>query len=471
MTFLSAFSLLASFYPFSVGAWRWLTYEARTMETYPTLGKWAALPLLCLLPLALFEGKTEEEHFLLLQFWPLVVIILVTVDLYVISQTWRWFVAGPHFDSSVDLRGKTVIVTGANTGIGRETSCFLAEMGAHVIMACRSKARAEDAIKQILSQAAAGGKQIDPAQLEFMQLDVSSLQSVGDFVAAFQGNPRHHTHGLDILINNAGVMLNDKQLTVDGLEATMATNHYGHFLLTLLLFPELEKVADGRVVNVSSSLHKIPTSFNFDDPLYEVPDNKYTLFGAYAQSKLANVLFTVELQRRFAALQRDRRKIMGGLRGGGAAAGGRSLTANAVHPGNVQTEVTRNMPPLLYWGQKLCSPIFRAYQKTPPAGAYTTVHVATSPALRGVGGKYFVNSEATEDMSTLALDPALGERLWEISEEVCGLGGGGGGAGGGSPAKKAAVKGNNGKNGTNAGSSKSPARRRSTRRASMSPLK
>eukprot|EP00624_Nannochloropsis_granulata_P001649 evm.model.NODE_18044_length_13276_cov_24.207518.2 len=397
---------LASLYAVLVGLWRWGTYEARTPETYVPLASLAVAPLFPFLPLALLVEKGENGAI----FW-VVTALLLGWDSFIIHSIWRRFVVGPRFET-VDLRGKTAIVTGANTGIGRETSRFLAEMGAKVILACRSRARAEEAIRVILNEA---GTKIDSSQLEFWPLDVSSLQSVGDFAATFQEKRGHD--GLDILINNAGVMLNEKMVTSEGLEATMATNHYGHFLLTLLLFPELEKVSDGRIVNVSSSLHKAPTSFNFDDPLYE--SSAYSLFGAYGQSKLANVLFTFELQRRLDALQRDRAKIVG--RRGGRGGGGKVMTANAVHPGNVQTEVARNMAWLFYWGQRLCSPLLWCFSKNPSQGAYTSVHAATAPSLRGVGGLYFVNSEATADVSAVAKDPEVAERLWEMSEGVCGL--------------------------------------------------
>lgn len=447
---------LASLYALTVGLWRWGTYEARTPETYLPLAGLCLVPVATLLCLALSDAAALEAQAV----FPAVAAFLVLVDGLVIHRVWRRYVAGPRFQP-VDLTGKTAIVTGANTGIGRETSRFLAEMGAHVILACRSKARAEEAMRAILH----ASPQIDEAQLAFMPLDVSSLQSVGDFAAAFQ--EKHQRHGLDILINNAGVMLNDKGSTSDGLEATMATNHYGHFLLTLLLFPELEKVADGRIVNVSSSLHKVPSSFNFEDPLYEA--TPYTLFGAYAQSKLANVLFTMELQRRLAVLQQDRGKLLGSTRAARGSKAHKVLTANAVHPGNVQTEVARNMPFVLYWGQRLFAPLLRCYSKTPALGAYTSVHVATAPELKGVGGLYFVNSEPTKDVSPLAHDPALGERLWEMSEEVCGLSGKKEESereGGSARKKKAATPSKATPASSSSNGSKSPARRRSSRRMS-----
>lgn len=402
---------IAFLYAVLVGLWRWCTYEARTAETYLRLAALAVAPLLPLCMFVFTSHKSLEGckwHLLLAA-------LLLGWDAYVLHRIWRNFVVGPRFQS-VDLHGKVAIVTGANTGIGRETSRFLAEMGATVILACRSKDRAEEAIRAILWES---GSKIKPSQLEFWPLDVSSLQSVGDFAAAFQEKAGHK--GLDILINNAGVMLNERRLTSEGLEATLATNHFGHFLLTLLLFPELEKVSDGRVVNVSSSLHKVPRAFNFDDPLYE--SSAYSLFGAYGQSKLANVLFTFELQRRLEVLQSDEANKVGrkGERGGGDLAVRRVVTANAVHPGNVQTEVARNMPWYLYWGQRICSPILWCFSKNPAQGAYTSVHVATSPALRGIGGKFFVNCDVTGDVSAVARDPSVAGRLWAMSEEACGL--------------------------------------------------
>ena len=195
-----------------------------------------------------------------------------------------------------------------------------------------------------------------------------------------------------------------------GFETVITANHFSHFLLTLLLLPKL-KAAKGRVVNVSSSLHKLVKKFDFDNIQFE---NNFSLFGTYAQSKLANVLFTFELQRRYASNFGLRPMLSLTNRMEAEKTG---VTANALHPGNVLTEVTRNMNFIMRWGDFLCTPIMLLFRKIRAQGAWTSIHVATAPELEGVGGKYFLHC-ASVPASVAAYDTDAAKKLWEISMRV-----------------------------------------------------
>lgn len=201
------------------------------------------------------------------------------------------------------MRDRTVIVTGANSGMGLATTVELARLGAHVIMACRSRERGEQALQEAQRQSGSD-------RLRLMQLDLGSLASVRAFAAAF--DEQHDT--LDALINNAGVVAIKRQTTADGFEAMMGVNHLGHFLLTNLLLKPLLRSPQGRIVTVSSGAHKIG-NIHFDDPHLT---KGYSVWKGYAQSKLANILFTKELAERLK---------------------GTKATANSLHPGAVGTNL------------------------------------------------------------------------------------------------------------------------------------
>ena len=213
-----------------------------------------------------------------------------------------------------DQSGRVAVVTGANTGIGYQTAAVLAYSGAHVVLAVRDLAKGNAALSRIV---AASPK----ADVTLQALDLSSLDSVRAAAEALRSAyPR-----IDLLINNAGVMCTPKQVTKDGFEMQFGTNHLGHFALTGLLLDHLLPVRGSRVVTVSSMGHRMRAAIHFDDLQWE---RRYDRIAAYGQSKLANLLFTYELQRRLSARP-------------GA---DKSTIAVAAHPGSSNTELTRNLP-------------------------------------------------------------------------------------------------------------------------------
>jgi NAD(P)-dependent dehydrogenase (short-subunit alcohol dehydrogenase family) len=276
------------------------------------------------------------------------------------------------------LAGKVTIVTGANTGIGKETARGLAERGATVVLAVRDVAKGEAARADILDSTGS-------ADLVVMPLDLASRRSIEAFAAAFA----RKFDRLDVLVNNAGVWTRTRQTTEDGFETTFGVNHLGTFLLTRELLPILERSAPSRVVVVSSGLH-YRGKIDWDDPMFE--RRAYGGVKAYNQSKLANVLFAKALARR---VER------------------KGVTVNALHPGVVATELTRELPSFM---RKLAG----LFLMTPEEGAATSLHVATSPATRATTGAYFEKSRVKE-ASKDALDVEAQERLWELSERLLGL--------------------------------------------------
>ncbi len=223
-----------------------------------------------------------------------------------------------------------------------------------------------------------------------MELDLASLASVRSFAEALAARVER----LDVLVNNAGVTMKDRAVTVDGFEATFGVNHLGHFLLTTLLVDQLAAATDGRVVVVASDAHRFARGgLDFDDLQSE---RRYRPMRAYGASKLANMLFTREAARRWAD---------------------RGITVNCVHPGFVATRLARDGD-----GGRIGEVVMRLarpFARTPERGARTSVHVATSPEVNGVSGAYFANSRVTKPAAT-ALDDAAARRLWEISETLVG---------------------------------------------------
>lgn len=291
----------------------------------------------------------------------------------------------------VELSGRVYIITGSNTGLGYETAKEIVRMGGVVVMACRTLDKANTARNALIKETKCA-----PSQLIVLHLDLNSFTSVKSFVAEFEklNVPLH------CLVNNAGLMMSSRSVTQDGLEMVFTANHLSAFLLTNLLIPFLQAGTEkygifSRVVNVSSSLHNIPKKFNFDDVMAE---KNYELFSTYGQSKLANILFTKELQR----LLTDSQMM---------------ITANCLHPGFVRTEVTRNMNWFLYWGDQLATPFMMMLQKTPSQGAFCSVHVATSVQLEGQGGAYYSNCQVGQ-CSLGAQSSEDAERLWALSEQL-----------------------------------------------------
>ncbi|UIP06783.1 SDR family NAD(P)-dependent oxidoreductase [Erythrobacter sp. SDW2] len=301
-----------------------------------------------------------------------------------------------------DLRGRTAFVTGGYSGLGRETARAMAARGAHVIIAGRDAGKAEAAAQELRET-------VPGAQVDAITCDLASLASV----RACGEEARSRFDRIDLLINNAGVMACPHGETADGFEMQFGTNHLGHFVLTKELMPLVEKAAaagsDTRIVNLSSRAHFMDR-VHLDDPNFRNRD--YNSWLSYGQSKTANVLFTVGLQQRF---------------------GDKGITAVAVHPGGIQTNLGRHMTEedraFMRSRMKARSDeeMLAAF-KTIPQGAATTCFAATDPELQGRGGVYCEDCHVakvddenpTEGVRSYALDPATADALWSLSEELTG---------------------------------------------------
>jgi NAD(P)-dependent dehydrogenase (short-subunit alcohol dehydrogenase family) len=289
-----------------------------------------------------------------------------------------------------DQSGRVVVITGANTGLGYETAAALAEHGAHVVLAVRNLDKGKDAAARITATGPRGA-------VALQELDLTSLESVR---AAAEQLRADHDH-IDLLINNAGVMWTPKSTTNDGFELQFGTNHLGHFAFTGLLLDRLLPVAGSRIVTVSSIGHRILADIHFDDLQWE---HSYNRVAAYGQAKLANLLFTYELQRRLASHG--------------------TTVAAAAHPGGSDTELTRNLPPLLERAFSLVVPFIT---QDAAAGALPTLRAATDPAV--IGGQYYGPDGFGETQgypkvvssSKKSHDVDLQRRLWSVSEELTGV--------------------------------------------------
>lgn len=289
-------------------------------------------------------------------------------------------------------QGKVAIVTGANTGLGYETVSYLAQKHFKVIMACRNLEKAEQAKVEIEAT-------VPVADLEILQIDLSDLSSVRRFAQNF----RQHYNSLDLLINNAGIMWPPYALTVDGFESQMGANYFGHFLLTALLLDLMPDTSESRVVSLSSNAHRLGAGkINFDDLQSE---QNYSKTGAYAQSKLACLMFGNELQRRLAQAGK---KI-------------RSVTA---HPGVSNTELARHMPQ--YQVQLIQYTIGPLLCHAPDQAALPILMAALDPEAQG--GEYFGPQGFMEmkgqpgraTQSDYAQNQAAAAQLWGVSEELTG---------------------------------------------------
>ncbi len=278
-----------------------------------------------------------------------------------------------------DLTGRRALVTGATNGIGLEAAVELARAGAEVTALGRDAARTEAAVATIAERA---GRPVASALCDF-----SSQADIRRFAAEFR--ERHDR--LHILVNNAGGVFNERTLTVDGLEATFAVNHLGYFLLTQLLLDRIVAAAPARIVVVASTGHYRGT-MDFDDLGFE---KGYTIMRAYQRSKLGNVLYTRALARRLA---------------------GTGVTVNALHPGGVATNIWTGAPG---WAAPILA-LAKWFMLTPAQGAERILQLAASPQVEGLTGLYFSDLRAIAP-SALALDDALGERLWTESERLVGL--------------------------------------------------
>jgi NAD(P)-dependent dehydrogenase (short-subunit alcohol dehydrogenase family) len=289
-----------------------------------------------------------------------------------------------------DQTGRIAVVTGANTGLGYETAAALAERGAHVVLAVRNLDKGK-AAADLIARRSPG------ADVTLQELDLTSLESVRGAATELKAKYDH----VDLLINNAGVMWTPKSTTADGFELQFGTNHLGHFALTGLLLDRLLPAEGSRIVTVSSIGHRILADIHFDDLQWE---HSYHRVGAYGQAKLANLLFTYELQRRLA---------------------GRGATiAAAAHPGGSNTELGRNLPAPL---RPATDVLFRLVSQSAEMGALPTLRAATDPTV--LGGQYYGPAGFGEmrgypkvvSSSRKSHDVDLQRRLWSVSEELTGV--------------------------------------------------
>ena len=293
-------------------------------------------------------------------------------------------------------RGRTAVITGANTGLGFETARVLAARGAQVVLACRDLGQAKEAAVRILSGSPAAAEVV-PADLHAVRLDLASLASVreaAEEIAAAYGP-------VDLLINNAGVMMTPFRRTADGFELQLGVNHLGHFALTGLLLGRMLGREGSRVVTVSSNGHK-SGRIDFDDLQSQ---RRYRRAAAYYQSKLANLMFTYELQRRLAAAQAQTQAL-------------------AAHPGKARTELIRYLPAWMRWEDLV---IEQPLGQSAAMGALATLRAAADPAARG--GEYYGPGGRGElrgyprlvAASERAQDVQAQQRLWRESERLTGV--------------------------------------------------
>ena len=290
--------------------------------------------------------------------------------------------------------GKTALVTGANSGIGYQAALELARHGAHVLLGCRNYAKGQAALDRLLREAPG-------ASAELVELDMASLSSIRAFAAEFGGRGI----ALDLLINNAGVMaLPKRELTADGFERQFGTNHLGHFALTGLLVPQLLAAPSPRVVTVASLAHR-NGKIDFEDLQSE---RSYKPWDAYGESKLANILFANELNRR-------------------AVAAGSKLMSLPVHPGVSVTNIIANGPGVNGLKTKVLTLLAPVLMQPDAAGALPTLYAATSPEARGgqyIGPDGFMEmkgSPVVVQPRPHGLDEGVAQRLWTVSEKLTGV--------------------------------------------------
>ncbi len=275
------------------------------------------------------------------------------------------------------MHGKFCVVTGATSGIGLVTAQVLARQGATLVIVARNADRGAATVSRIRQETG-------NSAVELMVADLSVQAQVQQLASEIQ----HRVACLDVLVNNAGAFFARRQLSQDGIEMTFALNHLAYFLLTNLLFDSLKAADSPRIVNVSSEAHR-RAHLDFSDLQGE---HRYSGWRAYAGSKLANILFTYELSRRLV---------------------GTGIVANALHPGFVATNFGRN-------NRSITAALFRILQLaaiSPEEGAETIIYLASSPAVKGVTGEYFIKQQVVRS-SQVSYDPAAAERLWQFSAEL-----------------------------------------------------
>ena len=280
------------------------------------------------------------------------------------------------------MTGKTCIVTGANSGIGKETALALARMGARVVLVCRNPEKGRAALEEIRRESGS-------SELDLLIADMSSQASV----RALAEQIRQKYSRLDVLINNAGGGVPAPALSADGIEMVLATNHLGAALLTLLLLDLLKASAPSRIINVSSEAQR-RARLDMNDLQFE--KRKYSGLAAYGQSKLLMNAFTFELARRLE---------------------GTGVTANCLHPGVVATNIWGANPPLLL---KLIIAVVKPFMLNSKEGAEVSLYLATSPEVAQTSGQYFVKSKPAES-SPLSRDPKVASEIWQWTQKMIGV--------------------------------------------------
>jgi retinol dehydrogenase-12 len=276
------------------------------------------------------------------------------------------------------MKGKICLVTGATAGIGEATALLLAKLGATVVGVGRNPAKIENSIRMIKEK-------LGNPDVAFLKADLSSQKDIRELAQQVKDQYSQ----LDVLVNNAGATFAERQQSIDGIEMTFALNHLGYFLLTNLLLDLLEKSAPARIINVSSSLHKMGKLDFTDIPF----DNGYTRSKAYQRTKLANIAFTYELARRLSS---------------------QSVTVNAMNPGLVATNVGNAVGGFTAMIKGIVDKIGGI---TPEEGARTIIYLASSPEVFGVSGRYFVKEKSIPS-SKITYDLEFCRELWELSEEL-----------------------------------------------------
>ncbi len=278
------------------------------------------------------------------------------------------------------MQGKTCLITGATNGIGKETALSLAQMGARIVVVGRNRQKSEAVVAEIKQQSGNNA-------VELLLADLSSQKEVRRLADEVKANyPR-----LDVLVNNAGGIYTQRQLTVDGLEYTFALNHLSYFLLTNLLLDLLKASTPARIVNVSSGAHQMG-KMEFDNLQGE---KRYSTMRAYGTSKLENILFTYELARKLE---------------------GTGITTTVMHPGGVATGFGHNNAGIF----SVVVKFFHLFSRTPAKGAETVVWLASSPDVEGATGKYYYDLKEIKSNAE-SHDQAKAQKLWQMSQKLTGL--------------------------------------------------
>ncbi len=277
------------------------------------------------------------------------------------------------------MKGKTVVITGANSGIGKATAMALAKKGAHIYMVCRNRRRAEQARQDII-------KITKNTNIDLLLCDLSSQGSIESFGMVM----RDRLEKIDVLINNAGAVYGTRKLSLDGIELTFALNHVGYFLVTHYLLDLVRKGKDKRIINVASVGHKSVKQVNFDDLQNE---KNYKQLRVYCESKLYNIYFTQVLSEK---LKKE------------------GITVNCLHPGVVSTNFGNTAN---WYFRNIMMPIGRKFMISPEKGAETSIYLASSPKVKEITGKYFDKMKVVEP-TRLARNDANARKIWDITMKL-----------------------------------------------------